>query len=125
MRISGAKTARVRGSGFRAITWIVLLAFALQSFIMQTHIHGAFGDRIGLTATATNAPAHKNAPAENSTADCLFCQAIVHAAAFYAPSAPGPVLPTSWAKTAVAFFIVETIGRVSSHLWHSRAPPRR
>ena len=125
MRISGAKTARVRGSGFRAIAWIVLLAFTLQSFIMQTHIHGAYGDRIALAATVTNVPAHKKAPAENGTADCPFCQAIVHAAAFYAPSAPGLVLPISAAKTAVPFFVVETIGRFSSHLWHSRAPPRR
>ena len=125
MRISGAKTARVRGSGFRAITWIVVLAFTLQSFIMQTHIHGAFGDRIGLAATVTNAPAHKNAPAENGTADCPFCQAIVHAGAFYAPSAPSLVLPIPRAKTAAPFFIVEAIGRVSSYLWQSRAPPRR
>ena len=125
MRISGAKTARVRGSSFRAITWIVLLAFMLQSFITQTHIHVAFGDQMALAATVTNAPAHKNAPAENGSAECPFCQAIVHAAAFYAPAAPGLVLPISRAKTAVPFFIVAAIGRVSSHLWQSRAPPRR
>lgn len=125
MRISGAKMAKVRGSGFRAIIWIVLLAFMLQSFITQTHIHVAFGDQMALAATVTNAPAHKNAPAENGSAECPFCQAIVHAGAFYAPSAPSLVLPISRAKTAVPFFIVETIGRVSSHLWHSRAPPRR
>jgi hypothetical protein len=124
MRISGAKTARVGESSFRAITWIVLLAFTLQSHSMQTHIHGALGDRLALAATLTNAPAHKNAPAENGTADCPFCQAIVHAAAFYAPSAPSLVLPISRAKAAVPFFTVETIGRFSSHLWHSRAPPR-
>jgi hypothetical protein len=121
MRVSEAKTARIRGSGFRAIAWILLLAFTLQSFITQTHVHGAFGNAAP-AATGTNAPAHKNAPAEK--AECPFCQAIVHAGAFYAPSAQTLVSPVSWAKMAALFFVVESFVSVSSHPWQSRAPPQ-
>ena len=121
MRISEAKTAGVRGSGFRAIAWILLLAFTLQSFITQTHIHSTFGAT--LAATVTNVPTHKNAPAENGKAECPFCQAIAHAGAFHAPLSQTLVLPVSWAAMAASFFVGETFVSVSSHLWHSRAPP--
>jgi hypothetical protein len=124
MRISEANTARIRGSGCRAIAWILLVTFTLQSFITQTHIHGAFNTGATLAAPVTNAPAHKNAPAENGKAECPFCQAIVHAGAFHAPPAQTLVLPVSGAKMAASFFVAATFVSVSSHLWHSRAPPQ-
>lgn len=114
---------RVRGSGVRAIAWILLVAFSLQSFVTQTHIHGAFGAGAAVAARV-NAATHKNAPLENGKAECPFCQAVVHAGAFYAPAAQTLVLPVSWAKMAALLFAVETFVSVSSHLWQSRAPPQ-
>ena len=121
MKVSEAKAARIRGSGFRAIAWLLLLAFTLQSFVTQTHIHGAF------TAAATHAAStagQTKAPADDGKAECPFCQAIMHAGAFYAPPSQILALPLSWAGIAVSFFAVETFASVSSHLWRSRAPPQ-
>lgn len=123
MRISEPKKARDRGAGFRAIAWILLVAFTLQSFVTQTHIHGVFDTGAARASAVTNAPPHRNAPADNGKAECPFCQAIVHAGAFSAPPGQTLVLPLSWAKIAVSFFVVESFVSASSHLWRSRAPP--
>ena len=124
MKVSEAKYARVRAPGFRAIAWVLLLAFTLQSFITQTHIHGAYGG--GTSAAAvTNTSNHKTVPADNGKAECPFCQAIVHAGTFSAPAAQTIGLSLSWAETAPSFLVVEAFVSVTSHLWRSRAPPRR
>lgn len=126
MSRAAARTAGTTGSGFRAITWLVLLAFALQSFITQTHIHGAFGSAgdTQIVKTLTGAPSHNNkAPAENQ-ADCPFCQAITHAGAFFTPSAPALILPVTLTTTFAPTFAARVIGAFSSHPWQSRAPPR-
>jgi|SRR5215469_12727025 len=123
MKVPEAEKPRVRGSGFRAIAWILLLAFTLQSFVTQTHIHAAFDGGAARTAVA-HGPTGKKAPADNGKAECPFCQAIVHAGAFYAPPAQTLALPLSWAKIATSFFVVESFVSASSHLWRSRAPPQ-
>jgi Protein of unknown function (DUF2946) len=114
------------GSGFRTITWLVLLAFALQSFITQTHIHGTFssaGDA-QIVKTLASVPSHgSKAPAENN-ADCPFCQAITHAGAFFTPSTPTLILPVIWAEMVAPPVIDSAIDSFSSHPWQSRAPPR-
>ena len=123
MKWSEARSPRIRGSGFRAIAWILLLAFTLQSFVTETHIHGAFDGGPAHARTAANAFAHGKAPVKNGKTDCPFCQAIVHAGAFYAPPAQILILPITWAKIAASLFAVQTFVNVSSHLWRSRAPP--
>jgi hypothetical protein len=126
MRTAKAKTAGTVGSGFRTITWLVLFAFALQSFITQTHIHGAFGGAgdVQIVKTLASAPSHNNkAPAENA-ADCPFCQAITHAGAFFMPSAPALPLPITWAQMLTPFVVARAIDGFSSHPWQSRAPPQ-
>src|SRR5215469_9125953 len=64
MRISGPKTTRIRGSGFRAMAWILLVAFALQSYITETHIHGTFDNAAARAAAITNVAIQKKAPAD-------------------------------------------------------------
>jgi hypothetical protein len=126
MRTVRAKTAETKGSGLRAITWLVLLAFALQSFITQTHIHGAFGGAgdTQIVKTLADAPSHHGkAPAENP-ADCPFCQAITHAGAFFTPSAPALILPVTWAEMLAPSVVAGIVRSFSSHPWQSRAPPR-
>lgn len=123
MKASEAVKSRTWGAGFRALSWVLLLAFTLQSFITQTHLHGAIAHHES-SATAASAVAHKNAPAENSAADCPFCQAIIHAGAFYAPSTQALVVPLSWSATAVRFFIGKSVAGFPPHRWYSRAPPR-
>lgn len=121
--VSGLRSERaVR----RAISWILLAAFTLQSFITQTHIHGVpqTGAHVAIVKVVDGAPAHK-APGENTTADCPFCQAIVHSGAFFAPVVPALVLPTTWATHAAPLVTIAATSIAVTHIWRSRAPPYR
>jgi hypothetical protein len=124
MTVSKAKSAKITGSGFRAIAWVLLLAFTLQSFITQVHIHGTIGGGAAAVETLGSGLSHSKNPAQNDTSDCPLCQAITHAGAFSAPSAPVLALPVSLAETAAPILLAGAIGTISPHPWHSRAPPR-
>jgi len=124
MTVSKAKSAKATGSSFRSIAWVVLLAFTLQSFITQVHIHGAFAGGTPAIETLASGSAHSKVPVQNGTGDCPFCQAITHAGAFSASSPPALALPVSLAATAAPNLPAGTIGTISPHPWQSRAPPR-
>ena len=110
--------------GFRAIAWVVLLAFTLQSFVTQVHIHGAFSASTPAVEKLAGGSSHSKAPAQNGTSDCPFCQAITHAGAFAAPSAPGLILQISFAETAAPLLIAVVAAIAPPHPWQSRAPPQ-
>jgi hypothetical protein len=97
-----------------AVIWTVLLAFALQSYITQTHFHP-------LPAAAAQAAA----PAGDEADACPFCEAIAVAGAFFAspPVVFGP--PAVEARAAIsppalAGLLVAPAG----FSWRSRAPPQ-
>ncbi len=122
MTASVATSDKIRGA--RAIAWLLLIAFTLQSFITQTHIHGVFGADGGIAIVKALENPHKTkAPTEN-TADCPFCQAITHAGAFFAPSASTLILRVIWAKMLAPILISAATDSSSSHPWQSRAPPQ-
>ena len=125
MRTTRARSLGIRGSGFRLIAWALLIAFTLQSFITQTHIHQTVGGaaQAAIVKTLATAPAHK-APGQNTTTDCPFCQAITHAGTFSAPSAPTLVLPVVWAESTSPVLLVNAIRSLSLLPWQSRAPPQ-
>src|SRR5690242_18423679 len=125
MRTAQAQSGGIRGSGFRLVAWLLLIAFTLQSFITQTHIHRAVDGaaQSAIVKTLTKAPAHKT-PAQNTTTDCPFCQAITHAGTFSAPSAPVLVLPVVWTESTSPVFLINAIRGLSSLPWQSRAPPQ-
>lgn len=111
-----------RGSaGWRAVTVVVLLAFTLQSFITQTHLHAPSASRS--TQVALQAPHPGNAPVDEGTANCPFCQATIHAGAFFAPATPVLVLPASWIGIALFSPVLAVRARASAHAWYSRGPP--
>jgi hypothetical protein len=126
MTDSAANRIRATGSRFRAVTWIVLLAFTLQSFVTQTHIHGVFGGTVGAAAGKTlgKSSPHSNAPARDSSRECQFCQAITHAGVFSAPAAPSLILPFTLIVTEAPSFLGAVIFVISPHPWDSRAPPQ-
>lgn len=103
---------------------MVLLAFTLQSFITQTHIHGLFGGGAAAAKVLASGSPHGKTPKQDSSADCSFCQAITHAGAFSVPSAPTLILPVTLAEIAAPLFMAMVAGIPPSHPWHSRAPPR-
>jgi hypothetical protein len=102
--------------------FIAVFAFALQSFIAQTHIHAESLNLGGIVKVATTDPSGK-APVDHSQADCPFCQAVMHVGSIVASVPPLLRLPYSWVETAaLAFTAVATSGS-AAHDWQSRAPP--
>jgi len=97
-----------------AVTLFALLAFTLQSYAMQVHVHGS-SIAASQKLDGTQKP--------NDTAHCPICQEILHFGHYVTPSA-GTWSPTLLVVPFVAPF-AERIGGNSlpTRGWNSRAPP--
>jgi hypothetical protein len=121
---STAKTRPARaGTARLAITLFALLAFTLQSYVTQIHIHGASPSAI---ASLDTGKLHQpgRLPAGDDQSACPICQVIAHAGQFLMPSAVAIMLPA-----LAAFYVTNdthttTVTDSYSHSWNSRAPPR-
>ena len=106
-----------------AITLFALLAFSLQSYVTQIHIHGAtWNTAAALDAGKTQQPG--KIPASGDQSSCPICQVIAHAGQFVTPSAVAIVLPALVALHVVVDKDTATVTHSTSHSWKSRAPPR-
>jgi hypothetical protein len=106
-----------------AITLFALLAFTLQSYVTQIHIHGAsWGTAATIDTGKTPQPG--KVPAGDDQNTCPICQVIAHAGQFVTPSAIAITLPTILAFHAAVEEITSNIAHSYSHSWKSRAPPR-
>jgi len=108
-----------------AIAIAMLLAILWQSFIIQTHVHGAPGGyAIADSAGAPTRLKAGEAPSELPAA-CPICQEVAHAGSYLLPAAvalqPPMVVHLSGAVTQM----LAPTRRQRSHLWQSRAPPRQ
>ena len=124
-REQGAGAIGVRGGLRRLAAFAALLAIVLQTFVIQTHVHGAgLGVRIDhstLTLGGVGA-GQVVVTAEKADDDCALCQAL---------ATGGRALLTEKAALAAHFGRVVqgadfAIARVSvrpGHSWQSRAPP--
>ena len=103
--------------------FFLVLAFLLQGYVAQTHIHGKPGPVTApLSHFANGVP--QRAPAQNDEANCPFCQAVVHAGTFFAP--PAHVLPSP--VPAFLYFVARphvtaAVSWLAVYGWHQRAPP--
>lgn len=105
----------------RFVVFIAVFAFALQSFVAQTHIHAeSLAGIVKIAATSTSG----KAPVDHSQADCPFCQAVMHVGSVVASAPPLLRLPYSWVETAALVLTAATISGSTAHDWRSRAPPR-
>ena len=108
-------------------TLLLLLAFTLQSYITQTHIHHTSPATPAIVGAAVSngAASHGASPADHEAAACPFCQAIVVAGAFFTP-APlilGP--PSNLAVMDILRPIVVGLATTPAGFsWRSRAPPQ-
>ena len=80
----GCRIGEERSSGWRFIVGLILIAFTLQSYITQTHIHNAAPAAI----TKIVNHSHGKAPADDNPMDCPFCQAVAHDGPFFLPAIP-------------------------------------
>jgi hypothetical protein len=111
-------------SAFRRLVMLfALLAFALQAYLVQTHIHGQPG--------VLSLKPHVSAPVQPAPFDplapgnCALCQEILHAGTAIAPDNSELALLLTWIAMApaVALLPAEPIALTTG--WRSRAPPVR
>jgi hypothetical protein len=118
------KFRRCTGARQNVIALLVAFAFALQSFLTQTHLHDtapAFGNG-AIINLSTGDPVHK-APADSSPLDCPYCQAVAHSGAFFLPTAPQLGLPAIRGERATLPIIAQVFKSGATLGWRSRAPP--
>jgi hypothetical protein len=104
----------------RWVTVLALLAFVLQSLVIQTHIH-----QLVQPVAASSLPAPAPLKSQNPIDQCRLCQELVHAGTFVTPSVSFAV--ASLALAAAVFTVLPSvlISPATAFAWQSRAPPRR
>jgi hypothetical protein len=107
--------------GWRFAIWLVLAAFTLQSYVVQTHIHDAAPAAITKAFTNTG---NGKSPVDNSPMDCPFCQAAL-AGAFALPATPLLVLSAVGILLAAPDHPAPASYDAAAHIWRSRAPPQQ
>ena len=117
VRVPRSRTVRL------VITLFALLAFTLQSYVTQIHIHGANWNT-ATTLDAGKASQPGKLPAGDDQSTCPICQVIAHAGQFVTPAAFAISLPALAAFDVAIDRETATIAHSYSHSWKSRAPPR-
>jgi hypothetical protein len=125
MTVAVARHSGIRRKGWasRLVVLAVALAFALQAYATQTHIHG-LAQGAGVLAKVAAGPVPGKAPADDSQADCPLCHAIAHSGVFVGAAPPLLQVPFAWVQTAALVFRARVISHRAVHNWQSRAPPR-
>jgi len=103
----------------------MLLTFALQSYVTQTHIHlapGSFASYSELGAAKKQLP--DKFPAQDDPANCPICQEILHSGQFVTPSAASALLPSLSVSIIAIVTQIVAVPKTASHTWQSRGPPR-
>ena len=109
--------------GRAIVTLLVLFAFLLQSFVVQTHVH--FSPAASATARVfASKVSHLHGFAGDSDANqCPWCQAVLSSGTYVMPAAWPIHLPVAFGFVdPIALDAVITIS-LASHAWQSRAPP--
>jgi hypothetical protein len=107
----------------RLVMLFALLAFALQAYLVQTHIHGQPGVpslKPHVSAPVQPAPFDPLAPA-----NCALCQEILHAGTAITPDNSELALLLNWIAMAPAIALLSAEPFALTTGWHSRAPPVR
>jgi hypothetical protein len=127
MTIARVRGSAPRGRGARlAITFFVLFAFTLQTYVIQTHIHGAAPTgiaKLALDKSAAREQRPDKLPTGNDPANCPICQEILHTGFFVTPSAAVLPLPAVAVSIAPTVIDIKAAVEAHSHSWKSRAPP--
>jgi hypothetical protein len=120
------------------LAFLGILAIALQSFVVQTHIHDPraasmfpltqvpLPDAAGVTKISPDdgtTTSHGKFSSGDDTSNCRLCQELIHAGRFIAPSSAVlavPLILSFWLIVLAHSSIVSSAG---AYIWRSRAPP--
>ena len=125
-----ARRSRVPANlaGWRlALIYLLIGAFGLQSYIVQTHIHlpESLSSSLAGSANLTPQPLdhHDKYPPADDPANCPFCQEILHSGQFVTPIAQALLLPSLPVSTIALVEPALPFIFTLSHSWRGRAPP--
>ncbi len=102
-----------------AATWLLLLAFALQAYVTQTHLHA------GDFQPAPRASVQASSPDGGEALACPLCQAVATAGVFLTSGVAAALGPA--VSSALLSRVPAEAGRAvgpAGFAWRSRAPPR-
>lgn len=133
MKASKCRLRRVSGWR-RLLPTLMLVAFTLQSFVTQTHIHFTPDALTRLTEYVDSDSGkiahqyvgqneHGTRKTNDDPADCPLCQEILYSGYYVAPGTPS-VPPPAHLVTATASVGLELpFVSATSHIWQGRGPP--
>jgi hypothetical protein len=120
----------------RLLMFVTLLAFSVQTYLTQTHIHMASEGHASLSleqsivgpdkqlGSAPVVPKDKYPPNEDP-ANCPLCQELIHAGQFVTPAAAAILLPSLSISVIEVVAFAAPLNAAVTHIWRGRAPPRR
>lgn len=120
--------ARQRAAALQRPAWkqalaaLLLLVFAVQNYVVQTHIHFAPAHAASALAVSQHNPAPAN-PADDP-ATCPVCQDLAAAGHYLTPAPLAFGLPGFIAVAAALFAAFPAPATAPAHGWQSRGPPR-
>lgn len=114
--------ARPAPAARRWVTLAAILAFFLQSLLVQTHIHAA--DSAPAIVKVAAAPAPAPLKSQDQIDQCRLCQELVHAGNFIAPSVLAVPASQLLALTTIFALLPPATAPPAAFAWQSRAPPR-
>ena len=124
MALPGQHTTAQKPLFARLTMLLLALVFAVQSFAVQTHIHGqpvtALAHITHVSAPAGPAPQDPYDPA-----NCPLCQEMLHAGVYVVPVVVDFLVILNAVALAPAFVLLPHAATERQHSWQSRAPPRR
>jgi hypothetical protein len=106
------------------VTLAALLAFFLQTLVVQTHVHRLAEQPVAAKAISYHAPAPSPLKSPDTNDQCRLCQELMHAGNFITPSALA--LPASQAFVLAVYSTraLAAPAPAAAFAWRSRAPPR-
>jgi hypothetical protein len=141
VRTQRVRTKRKASAWRLSFTLVAILAFAISSFVTQTHVHHARGEHAfaakavdtqlanlladghSLDAKATKPEPKDPYTPNEDPANCPLCQELLHAGHYVAPAALLLFTPTAAPLGTVVFFHTAILGTRHISGWRSRAPP--
>lgn len=114
-----------RGLLSHVLILVTLVAFTLQGYLTQTHIHitpvGA-PPTVDIYDGVPN-PAHDKDPGKNDPGNCPLCQQFASAGNFVTPATAAVLLPTLSVSVIQVVAIATDFAAPPTHNWRGRAPP--
>jgi hypothetical protein len=106
------------------LTVLALLAFFLQSLVVQTHVHLSLAQPSAKTGEAQQLPGPAPVKIQDPLDQCRLCQELAYAGNFFTPSVVVLVVSLSFAAAIFAILRVPADDSHTAFAWQSRAPPR-